>query len=254
MSSADAFVVSQEMPARAAEDFEVPYHYVVYAETGTMRLESGAKRWTLPPARAGLVAAGHKITVELPRPVRICSALIMPDLVPKPPALLTVFDMSALARELLFALRPIGKDTPLDPYSAQMVSALAAEIWRLCNHPTRAVLPVPESPQLRQALFLTEANLANTLTFDEVAAQVAMSPRSLARKMQGEIGMTWRDVQRRMRMIRAVELLSEGTLPITDVALAVGYSSLSAFNAAFRAFADVTPSQYRATVHRRRPY
>jgi AraC-like DNA-binding protein len=52
-----------------------------------------------------------------------------------------------------------------------------------------------------------------------------------------------------MRIIRAMELLAEDPgLQITQAALAVGYSALSAFNAAFRDQTGQTPSAFRASL------
>jgi AraC-like DNA-binding protein len=60
--------------------------------------------------------------------------------------------------------------------------------------------------------------------------------------------MTWREALRRIRIIRAVELLADGDMQVTEAALAVGYSSLSGFNAAFRDLMDMNPSDYRASL------
>jgi AraC-like DNA-binding protein len=54
-------------------------------------------------------------------------------------------------------------------------------------------------------------------------------------------------VVRRMRVLRAIEKLAEGGDSVTTIAHAVGYTSLSAFNAAFRDLTGRTPTQYRAT-------
>lgn len=59
--------------------------------------------------------------------------------------------------------------------------------------------------------------------------------------------MTWRATLRRMRVLRAVELLAADATPITTIAHEVGYGSLSAFNAAFRELTHTTPSGCRAT-------
>lgn len=59
--------------------------------------------------------------------------------------------------------------------------------------------------------------------------------------------MTWRETLRRIRLIRAVEALASSNSSITEIALAVGYNSLSAFNAAFRDLTGKSPGEYRAT-------
>lgn len=57
--------------------------------------------------------------------------------------------------------------------------------------------------------------------------------------------MTWRAVLRRMRVLRAIEELAAGNVPVTKIAFNVGYASLSAFNAAFRELTGRTPTGYR---------
>jgi len=59
--------------------------------------------------------------------------------------------------------------------------------------------------------------------------------------------MTWSAVLRRMRVLRAIEKLAADGSSVTAIAHGVGYTSLSAFNAAFRDLTGRTPSQYRQT-------
>lgn len=58
--------------------------------------------------------------------------------------------------------------------------------------------------------------------------------------------MTWRAALRRLRILRAIEQLAVTDDPATRVAMDVGYSSLSAFETAFRDVMGTTPSTYRA--------
>ena len=59
--------------------------------------------------------------------------------------------------------------------------------------------------------------------------------------------MTWSAVLRRMRVLRAIERLATSEDSVTTIAHAVGYTSLSAFNLAFRDLTGRTPTQYRST-------
>jgi AraC-like DNA-binding protein len=59
--------------------------------------------------------------------------------------------------------------------------------------------------------------------------------------------MTWSEALRRIRIIRAVEALAGTEAPVTEIALEVGYSSISAFNAAFRDLTGKSPTEYRAS-------
>jgi transcriptional regulator GlxA family with amidase domain len=91
--------------------------------------------------------------------------------------------------------------------------------------------------------------MAEPLRFETVAKAVAMTPRSLARRFEAELGMTWRTALRRLRVIRSLDHLASGAT-VTQAAFAVGYASLSAFNAAFREVMDETPTSFSRAVAR----
>ena len=105
--------------------------------------------------------------------------------------------------------------------------------------------PAGQSPELRRALALTNEGLVEDVRFEDIARDVGLAPRSLARRFEDESGMTWRAVLRRMRVLRAIEELAAGEDSVTTIAHAVGYTSLSAFNAAFR---DLTGLRRRSTA------
>jgi AraC-like DNA-binding protein len=231
-----------------ARDLHVDRHYLLCASSGALRLEAAGRTWLLPPARAALIEAGRPIRVSIPQPVTTASVLFDVGFVPRPPAPLTVFDLSPLARALVVECGAWGEDDqPLTAYAETLFAALAAVSWRLAEQPSPVVVPVGRSAELRRALQLTEERLGGQIRFEDVAAEVGLAPRSLARRFEDETGMTWRAVLSRMRVLRAIEELAAGDTPITKIAFMVGYTSLSAFNAAFQRLTSRTPTQYRAT-------
>ncbi len=233
-----------------AREFCVDSHYLLCASAGALRLEAQGRAWLLPPARAALIEAGRAIQVSIPRPVTTASVLFDTGFAPPPPAPLTVFDLNPLARSLVAECGAWGdSDQPLTAYAETMFAALAAVTWRLAEHPSPVVVPVGRSPELRRALRLTEQRLDGDVRFDDVAHEVGLAPRSLARRFSDETGMTWRAVLRRMRLLRAIEELAAGDTPVTRIAFMVGYTSLSAFNAAFLELTGRTPTDYRASFH-----
>jgi AraC-like DNA-binding protein len=228
--TAEAYSVSQEFPAAARREFVTDRHYLLYSAA----------------ARAALIAAGRPVHVTLPQSVTACSVLYDATFIAHPPTTLTVVNMSPLARELILHCRNwTNREKELDPYARQIFLTLAVVVAKLATTPSRASIPVPTSRGLAQALALTEQRIAGTPDFATIAAEVAMTPRSLARYFANEMGMTWRQALRRLRMIRALELLAEESANISETAFAVGYASLSAFNSAFREFVGETPTAYR---------
>jgi len=225
--------------------FQVDRHYLLYALSGTLRLEAQGLRWTLPPARAALIAAGHPIQITHLTSLTSASVLFAPDFMPAPRQAISVFDLSPLARELIGECRSWGPDTVLSPYARRLFDALAVVALKLAETPSPFVLPIPSSPALERALSLTEAEAGGHPSFAGIARASGQSTRALARRFADEMGMTWRQALRRLRLMRAVEALATSDSPVTEVALSVGYNSLSAFNAAFRDLVGMSPTDYR---------
>jgi AraC-like DNA-binding protein len=243
-----AYSVARAFEPAPPSTFEMDRHYLLYMSTGMVRLEDGATTWSLPPARAALVAAGRPIIVTIPRRVTTASVLIDVDFAPAPPSPLSVFDVSPLARELFRECSRWDESTEaLDDHATAMFRALIAATWELAAHPSAARMPSGRSPEVRRALELTAQRLDLDPSFDAIAAEIGLAPRSLARRFQHEIGMPWRAALRQIRVLQAIELLATTDDSITTIALASGYSSLSGFQSAFRELTGNTPSEYRAS-------
>ena len=239
-----AQVIHGDFPAGGPIDFCPDRHYLLYARDGVLRLDDGGRVWSLPPARAALIAATRPITFWLPRQVTALSVLFDATHGPAPAADLSVFDMSPLARALLEELRHCT-DGPTDTHEQALFDTLRKVVWRLAETPSPAQRPAGRSDLVRRALDRTEAKLDSQPSFAALAEDLAVTQRTLARHILAETGMTWRANLRRMRVIRAIECLADPDRSITDIALGTGYASLSAFNAAFREITGQTPSDYR---------
>lgn len=249
MNSLPAYAVYRNFAAEKTKEAAFDRHYLLYAAKGAMRLEAEGRRWSLPPARAAWIRADAPIRVTIDHGITCCSVLFSPDVYAGPSAVLTVLEMTPLARALILECGAFGPETEvLEGYPRRLFDMLHATADELALRPSFAWMPQGRSDAVRRAMALTEDRLDEDLRFDEIASAAALSQRSLARRFAGEMGMTWRQAQRRLRMIRALEMLALDNRQITEIALSVGYSSLSAFNAGFREFSNMTPSEYRATL------
>src|SRR2546429_896633 len=97
----EAYSFVRMFASEPARDLCVDRHYLLCASAGALRLEAQGRAWLLPPARAALIEAGRPIRVSVPQPVTTASMLFDTGFIPAPPAPLTVFDLSPLARTLV---------------------------------------------------------------------------------------------------------------------------------------------------------
>ncbi len=85
-------------------------------------------------------------------------------------------------------------------------------------------------------------------TIDQLAQDVGMSRANLYKKMQSQLGITPNDFVRNVRLKHAARLLEETHIPVSQLALMVGFQTPRYFSQCFRQTFGITPSQYRGTV------
>lgn len=90
-----------------------------------------------------------------------------------------------------------------------------------------------------------EANYVTPPSLEELAAEVGLSRSALCTGFRQILGQSVFDYIQDLRMGRALELLSEGDDPITQIAYAVGYNRSSSFAVAVHRHFGTTPSKLR---------
>jgi AraC-like DNA-binding protein len=98
--------------------------------------------------------------------------------------------------------------------------------------------------RVSRVITLLRERLADPPGLEEIGRLVGCSPFYLSRTFSAETHMTIPQYLRQLRMERAAELLRTGRFNVTEVALEVGYSSLSHFSQAFCQVIGCCPALY----------
>jgi transcriptional regulator GlxA family with amidase domain len=98
-----------------------------------------------------------------------------------------------------------------------------------------------DSPRLMAAIATMETNIDAPLTANELAAAVELSRRQLERLFQHHLGESPQRYYLKLRLGRARQLLLQSEMPVLEVALASGFSSLSCLSRAYRRHFGTTP-------------
>lgn len=106
-----------------------------------------------------------------------------------------------------------------------------------------AGVPIPNDRRARPIAFRLMVAPHDQRSLAEWGEVLGASERTLARVFQADAGMGFREWRQRLQIAEALALLLNGE-PVKVAAASVGYASASAFVAAFRALAGVTPLQY----------
>lgn len=90
-----------------------------------------------------------------------------------------------------------------------------------------------------------EQNYANDITLEKLADIAGYSPYHFSRIFKKYSNMTFINFLNRRRIKAAELLLLESGSSITDVAMQVGFASLTTFNRVFKSINGCTPSEYK---------
>jgi len=103
---------------------------------------------------------------------------------------------------------------------------------------------------IRRTVDALQGNLCHDYSLKELADLCGYSPAHFQRRFKGATGRSPLEMQREIRIERAMELLRETDLPIIDIAQEVGIGSPAYFSTLFKKTAGLTPSQYRRAGRR----
>ncbi len=101
-------------------------------------------------------------------------------------------------------------------------------------------------PGLRRALKHLSVHCTESLSLADLAEFGHVSASHLGYLFRTELGTSFKQLQAQMRILSARSLLTgSGRMPITEIAMATGFSDLSHFERAFRRQLGESPSAYR---------
>lgn len=149
--------------------------------------------------------------------------------------------ISGLLREAVLraASWPVG---PLDRANAHVAAVILDEIRSLPVEPFG--LPLPRDARLQRIGAALIADPADERDLEQWASWAGIGARTLSRRFVAETGFTFTAWRQRARLMRSLEMLA-ADVPVTAIALALGYSTASVYISLFRRTFGETPAVYR---------
>jgi len=132
------------------------------------------------------------------------------------------------------------------PYT--FLSALKNILPQLGVRHLPIVLPTTQNERLRPILLYLDKNPSQVLTLERVSKQFGLSERSLSRLFQSVLKLSFLQYLKQLRMVKAVEMMLQTDLTLSEIAYATGYNSISAFSNTFYQVTHIRPSEFASTV------
>lgn len=214
----------------------------VYSFSGVMEVKVADHHYLAPP-QYGIWLPPDLEHVGLNRyEAHHCSLYIARagcGVLPAAPCALTV---SPLVRALLEHLRQQPPQVPSTPQDARLLQVLVDQL--VAAPRAGSYLPSSDDPALGAVLRMLQADPGDNRSLPELAHAAHTTERTLMRRAQRDLGMSFAEWRQRLRVVKAMPLLEAGQT-VETVALDLGYGSASAFIAMFKRLVGATPDEFR---------
>lgn len=211
-------------------------HQIAHSISGTLRVSASEATWFVPPGRALWIPAGVPHAIQCFSRVKMRTVYLKGEF-PQVSSSVQVIGVSALMREILVRIAEGAEDEQIP----HLKSLLLAEVASMDVQPLH--IPMPKDHRIARLTRHLQENPDDQTTLKNWARQLGFSQRNLIRSIRAETGMSFREFRRQIRIMVAIEKLSDGQ-SVSSVALDVGFESPSAFIHAFRLINGTTPRKY----------
>ena len=161
------------------------------------------------------------------------------------PTLACTIQTSGLLREAIVRASD-WPEGPLNEAAAHVAAVILDEIRTLPVEPFG--LPMPKDARLQRIARALIADPADDRDLEHWASWAAIGSRTLSRRFVAETGFNFTAWRQRARLMRSLEMLAED-VPVTTIALDLGYATASSFISVFKRTLGATPAMYRQRLH-----
>ncbi len=210
-------------------------HELLWSDRGVVTMFLGGRQWTVTPGVGLWVPAGVEHEGSARDRTAVRATYFDPDAWPKRWDRPVAVRVNGAVRQLLIHLKQARMTTEQRMRAQQVCIDLLETTESL-----RLDIPVPPDQRLTPLVQGILHDPADDRSLEQWAALLNMTSRTLTRAFTAEVAMSFSHWRRLVRMRAALGHLADG-MSVKVVARRVGYSSTSAFVAAFHKTIGCTP-------------
>lgn len=235
-------LTGRESEPRSSDAHRHPSGQLLGLFGGLLTVRTGGGAWVVPATRAVWIPPSQVHEASTHGPFYGWALYVRPDLCAKLPDQVRAIEVSGLLREAVIRAAQWEIAQP-DRVQTNVINVILDEIVDSITDEFR--LPMPWDGRLLRIAHALIEHPADSRSLNAWAAWANAAPRTITRRFLAETGLSFTTWRQRVRLLRALELLAAG-LPVSAVALELGYDNASAFIALFRKTFGTTPGRYLA--------
>lgn len=162
-----------------------------------------------------------------------------------------VYYAGDLLREMfLFTKNWSGSISQKEPAKYDFVKAIKSILPEMESNrlPIFIQHPYPKDEKLIEIAKFLMKNIEKNYSIEEIAQLFGLSTRTLSRKFKDNMGINYVRFLRSLRITKSLELIAENKYNMYEIAMLVGYNSLSSFSNVFYKVAKIRPTEYAQLI------
>jgi AraC-like DNA-binding protein len=214
---------------------------LISGATGVVVVATAEGRWVMPPQRGMWIPPGTLHEVHMLGAVRMQSLYLEPALTGDMPDHCLVVGISPFMRGLLEEALDLPLDYDPNSRAGALMALLRYEMGRLPVLPLSLPFPAHGALAARCRRFLQAPSVHETI--EDWSGSLGMSRRAFTRLFRRETGLSFVAWRQQACLVAALPLLATG-VPVTTVALDLGYDNPAAFTTMFKRALGLSPRAY----------
>jgi AraC-like DNA-binding protein len=228
-------------PSDRVRRHQHPVGQLIYAVRGVMVIRTEMGQWIVPTTRALWMPGSMTHEIRMVGHVRMRTIYVRPSASTDLPADCAVVAVSPLLNALIVEAVNVRVPYPQHSRDGRLMRLLIDEIVQMPTLPLN--LPYPSDPRLQVIHERIMKTPDDPSTAADWAKTFRIDPRTIHRLFVRDTGLTFGQWRRQARLVAALEMLARGER-IIDIALAVGYTSPTAFSTMFHRQFGAPPTAY----------
>ncbi|MCP4177671.1 MAG: AraC family transcriptional regulator [bacterium] len=238
------FPVLSDIKVAEKEYYGTVHHHprgqLICPGRGLVKAKSKLGLWIVPPSQSLWIPPMIEHQILLPNSVSVTFLFIDPSVTLDLSKTCRVMTMNNFMHELINKAVKIGNNYLANTPEFRIMQIIIDELKKL--HPAPLYLPFAKDERIVRVMNLLIKTPGSQKTMDYFASLACTSTKNLNRLFYKETGLTFGNWRKQLIILESIGKLNKG-LSVTEVAIDMGYTSVSAFIAMFKKNTGKTPGE-----------
>ncbi|MCB4808941.1 AraC family transcriptional regulator [Tamlana sp. 62-3] len=228
--------------AKCANSHAHPRAQLISCNSGIMEVVTKNNIWMVNALQGVWIAGNEEHQVYFPNNVQVNTAFIDESKLGNLPKDSFAFETSNFLTSLLKKVISFSNPDIFTEQQNRIIEVFLDELSYL--KPSKTFFPTSQDKRIKPVLDALMNDLSSKHTIDYYASKSFISPRTLSRLFNKELGMSFGDWKMKLKLMEAVKQLGNNK-SVKEIAFDLGYENVSSFIVTFKKHFGKTPTNYK---------